>query len=168
VGSAGFAYLFRGTLQVLAGSTSSSCVEHMHRTQNGARSGFEGAKGAWEQHARSTAASSFAPEPTRSGCLIRSLYLSTIYISLLRRLTSRTALRWVPRECQLTCSQVHVSSNLGGQQGQHNYQQHRPERSAATLRPLCMKFCRLHDSLCCKPYIYGYDIYMLFKCSLTS
>jgi hypothetical protein len=106
VGSAGFAYLFRGTLQVLVGSTSSSLpvgrleessevrcvgsegfaylfsgrnsgisgsalsnfVKVAKATQNGVRIVFEGAKAAGEPQAGSTAASSFTPEPARSGC----------------------------------------------------------------------------------------------------
>jgi hypothetical protein len=77
--------------QGLAGSTSSSCVKRVHQARNGARSGFEGAKAACEQQAVSTAASSFAPEPARSGRLTRSLSMISTLICLLRYLTLLTA-----------------------------------------------------------------------------
>jgi hypothetical protein len=79
VGSAGFAYLFSGRNSGIRGSALSTFAKVNTATHNGVWIHFEGAKAACEQHAGSTAASSFAPEPAaaRSGCLRRSLCLLT-------------------------------------------------------------------------------------------
>jgi hypothetical protein len=105
-----------------------------------------------------------------------------------KRVTLAAELDWAPRRCQLTCAHVtyvahwplqytmkmpyvrcYVAANYRaermcmchpiqeGSQGSSTTSD-TCQSSAATLRPLCMTFCRVHDISCVAPHVYAFQV----------